>query len=177
MSTVTTEAHIAQNIFATMPNHNFCALPPQLAFLTVIALRFTWKLHYCWGGDIFSLLVPQTITLVGSEYCKLTEIIRTLLFPAVKELEKVSTLHASKYPWGFNMGFTWVQIVEVQALDAHYGWKTAQPFCSKNKKHGHRGSAHWTQHVNHLTCCNPTFSMTYKSILCLEREMFISKNQ
>lgn len=41
MSTVTTEAHVAQNIFATMPNHNFCALSTKLAFLIVIALRFT----------------------------------------------------------------------------------------------------------------------------------------
>lgn len=40
MSTVTTEAHVAQNIFATMPNHNFCALSPQFAFLILIALRF-----------------------------------------------------------------------------------------------------------------------------------------
>lgn len=40
MSTATTEAHVAQNIFAAMPNHNFCALSPQFAFLILIALRF-----------------------------------------------------------------------------------------------------------------------------------------
>lgn len=140
----------------------------------MIQLKITFLLRK--SHFFLYLFCKQPITLLGSEYCELTEIIRTLLLPAMKELGKVSTLHVSKYPWGFSVSFTWVQIVEVQALDAHYGWKTVQLFCSKNKKHSHRGSAHRTGHANHLTCCNPTFSMTYKSILCLKREIFILKN-
>lgn len=45
--------------FCYMTNHNFCALSPQLAFLIMIALWFTWKLHFWRGRAIFSLLVLQ----------------------------------------------------------------------------------------------------------------------
>lgn len=132
---------------------------------TAIHLEITFLLR---KSHFFFTYSANCLSLLGSEYNELTEIIRTLLFPA--QTTKPSSLLAGKYSWGFNVGFTWVQIVEVQALSEHYGWTTVQLFCSKkNNAHSHRGSAHWTGHANHLTCCHATFSMTSKSILLLKR--------
>lgn len=95
---------------------------------TVIHLEITFLLR---KSHFFFTYSANCLSLLGSEYNELTEIIRTLLFPV--QATKPSSLLAGKYSWGFNVGFTWVQIVEVQALSEHYGWTTVQLFSSKKK--------------------------------------------
>lgn len=140
MSTVTTKAPVSQNIFATIPKHNSCASSLLFSLLFLLwAHCDSLKNHISAQEEPFLLYLfcKLPITLLGSEYNELTGIIRTLLFPS--QTTKPSTFLAGKCPWGFNVGFTWVQIVEVQALDEHYGWKIVQLFCSINKKTQPRG--------------------------------------
>lgn len=136
----------------------------------MIALWTTSKLHLCWKWAISLLILQTDYHAFGVRIQWIDWNNMDIAF--CSKNNKPSVLIVSKYLWGFKVGFAWVQIVEVNALNEHYGWKTIQLFCSKTQKTWPQGICPLNRDANHFTCCNSNFSMPLKTILLLRKQIF-----